>query len=85
MSDEAKVAYLKEKINEAKKRGWETVIFEIVGVIAFLFGWNSWDIGFMVLGASLWVIGLVTGLHYNSQKNKFMEQLRDIGFKTTDK
>ena len=81
MSDEAKVAYLKERINEAKNMERITWIVSFFGIGGIFFGWNSSNIGLVIVGVILVVFDFIAGFYYFSQKNKFMEQLRDIGFK----
>jgi len=81
LSDEAKVAYLKERINQAKNMERINWIILFFGIGSTYFGWDSSNIGLMIVGVILFVFGFIAGLYYTSQKNKFMEQLRDIGFK----
>lgn len=79
MSDEAKVAYLQEKIREARRN-------QIIGYVApfvveapffFLSGFLGVpeEIAF-IFGGVLFAVGFGLGSYYGSKKNELMEQLK---------
>ena len=83
MSDEAKRANLKERINQARnKERWMTIFF-LIGFGGIFIGWDFGDITIMLVGVILLVFGFAEGWHLNSQKNKLIKQLREIGSDTT--
>lgn len=78
MSDEAKVARLKERINEIKNRErWMTILY-VIGLGGILCGWAYGNTTVLLMGIILLVFGFAEGWHYHSRKNKLITQLRKI-------
>jgi len=84
LTEQAKIAYLQEKIHEAKRKergGYASVIigasFTIVGVICYvLYSHQLLGIGLIILGIILGVTGYVEVFYYSAQMTKSMEELR---------
>ena len=89
MSEEAKLVYLQEKLDEAKKRersGWWAFI---IGLIFAVFGYVFIDfqptggILLIICGVVLVAVGIVESWYLGFyQKTKLMEQLEKMAIKT---
>ena len=87
MSEEAKVAYIKEKIGEANRNRYLAYAIGLVGApfIGFflpLLGVS--DIAsFVVFLAFIVSCGMI-GSHYGSERKKLMKELQEMAYKTKD-
>jgi len=85
LSEEAKLAYLREKINEAKRTGWIYNVLFIVGLVGFVIGFIGWAFDLIIMGVALFVVSSVMGFYSNKRKNDLIEQLRKMGYKEKEK
>jgi len=85
LSEEAKVAYLREKIKRIKRTGMIYNVLFIVGVVGFLIGLPNLAFDVIIMGVALFVVSSVMGFYSNKRKNELMEQLRKMGYKEKEK
>ena len=90
MSEEAKLVYLKEKLDEAKKNERSGSWSFIIGLVVAAFGYAilelqpSWlALVLIMCGVGLVVIGIIDSFYLGlRQKIKLMEQLERMAIKT---
>jgi len=87
LSDEARVAYLQEKIHEARRNRLIAYAFPFVFGLpsGFLWGlmvgflglpFDFWERIVLIYGGVVFAIGFGLGSYYGHQKNELMEQLK---------
>jgi 1,4-dihydroxy-2-naphthoate octaprenyltransferase len=82
LSEEAKLEYLRERIKEARSKEKEGIMLFIIGIAgSFIIFSFLKDIFFSILMVILIAISIVQMVHFNRQKEKLMEQLREMGYK----
>lgn len=86
LSEEAKLAYLKEKINEARRKERTSTIIMFVGVIIAVLFYSEYpfhsNLPLTIMGIVLVIMGIVESTYYELQKNNSMKQLEKMAFKT---
>lgn len=76
---EAEVAYLQEKISDAKRnsRIWFIVCFVMV-ILFFGYGIIPWSLDTVLLILIILIASIILSLHYYSQQYIFTSQLEDL-------
>ena len=94
MSEEAKTAYIQERIHEARRN--QIIAYVVPFIIGFPSGalwsfmvgflglpWDFWEKIIFIYGAVFLVIGFGLGSYYGQQKSELMEQLRRMAESTS--
>ena len=85
MPEEEKVEYLRKRMKQTKRTGNIYNVLSVVGLAGFVIGVIGWAFDLIIMGVTLFVVGLVLGFYSNKRKNELMEQLRKMGYKEKEK
>jgi len=85
LPEEEKVEYLRKRMKQTKRTGNIYNVLSVVGLAGFVIGVIGWAFDLIIMGVTLFVVGLVLGFYSNKRKNELMEQLRKMGYKEKEK
>jgi len=72
-------------MKQTKRTGNIYNVLSVVGLAGFVIGVIGWAFDLIIMGVTLFVVGLVLGFYSNKRKNELMEQLRKMGYKEKEK
>lgn len=80
MSEEAKIAYLREKIAYARGQSRAGTALSFIGLFLAVisYGWLG-DFNLTILGLGGVVVGACLGLYFDVQKARLLDQLKQMG------
>jgi len=90
LSEQAKLAYLQERIKEAKRNEWAGTLIFVIGMILILLYVSlplfldiRASLLFLYIGLPFAVLGMATGILYSRKYIALMRQLEKVAFKVS--
>lgn len=87
LSEEAKVAYIQEKINEANRNRILAYAGGLVGSVFIGFFFSSLgvsDVATFVVFLAFFVSCMMIGSQYGNERKKLMKELQEMAYKTKE-